>query len=83
MSVIFGRIIDNNQHPIYDVKVRIVDGTGQYPDIIALTDVNGEYDLEYISEGTYTVVVEKDGYESMKKGVSVGKKEEVRLDFVL
>lgn len=83
MSVIYGRVTDESQSPIYDAKVSVIEGTGSYPEIIALTDTNGEYDLEYISEGIFTVAVEKEGYMTKKKEIFVKKDSKARLDFIL
>jgi cephalosporin hydroxylase len=83
MSVIFGRVTDKNKIPIVNAKVRIIEGTAPYPEIIALTDEHGEYDIDYISAGRFTVSVEKEGYLTQKKTTKVGIGEEVRVDFVL
>ena len=83
LGVIIGRVIAEKQIPISDVKVGIIKGTASYPDLIALTDENGEYDLEYISTGTFTVSANKEEYTTQTKTIKVRADEEVRLDFVL
>lgn len=83
LGVIIGRVTDKAQAPIPDAKVAIIKGTASYPDIAALTDENGEYDLEYISTGTFTVAASKEGYATQTRTIKVRVDEEVRLDFVL
>ncbi|UCF13389.1 MAG: carboxypeptidase regulatory-like domain-containing protein [Thermoplasmatales archaeon] len=83
MGVIAGQVKDNKQIPIPDVKIGVTKGTASYPDIIALTDDNGEYDLEYISTGTFEVTASKDNYITQTKVAKVKGNEETKLDFVL
>jgi len=83
MSVIMGRVTNKKGEPLQDVVVNIVKGTGSYPDISALTDMNGEYDLDYISPGFYTVKAEKSGFEILHKTVNIESNAEVMLNFTL
>ncbi len=83
LCVILGRVTDKKQVPISDVKVGITKGTASYPDIIALTDDNGEYDLDNIPTGTFEVVASKEKYESQMKIVKLTGEDETRLDFIL
>lgn len=83
MSVIMGRITNKKGDPIQDVMVNIINGTGSYPDIIALTDMNGEYDLDYITPGVYTVKAEKHQFIVQQKKVKIDVNKETRLNFTL
>jgi len=71
-------IISEDGKPVEAVNVYL-DGTT----IGASTDVNGEYYIDRIPAGTYTLVVQAVGYKSITKEVEVKAGEALKLDFEL
>ncbi len=83
LGYIAGKITNRLGQPVVDARVRIVEGSAPFPEIVALTDDNGEYELEGISQGTYEVEVTKEGFNTQSKSVEVRPKEKAPLNFVL
>jgi len=69
-----GYVVDaNTGAPIWGAVVSI----GSYTDT---TDYNGHYSIDGIKEGTYTVTVEADGYQTSSKTVTVNHNIEVNFN---
>lgn len=83
MGTIFGQVIDKNKKKIENAKIRIIEGTASFPEIIALTDSDGKYDIDYVDSGNFIVEAEKEGYEIQKKRVFVNQNEEKKLNFTM
>ena len=80
---IFGRVTNQEDRPIPEARVGVVEGTAPYPEIIALTDGNGEFELEGISPGNFKVEIAKERYQTQRQDVEVKRSEGSRLELVL
>jgi len=63
---ISGKVTDANSNPLEGVKITTTPTTEE-----VLTDANGSYSLLDLSAGDYTIEVEKAGYKSKTKSVTV------------
>ena len=69
-----GRVIDSNSQPIAGASVQLcTTGTDATTSVIATstTDNNGKYSLTGISEGSYTITVNKGGYTEVTENVTL------------
>ncbi len=80
---IAGRVTDRAGTPISEVTVVIASGTAPVPDIAALTNDQGKYQLSGIPAGTFKVAVHKEGYAPQERIVTVREGEVSIIDFIL
>jgi len=79
---IFGHVKEKGTgEPINDAEITITDG--ERHNYTAYTNEDGYYEKKLEHGGEYTVVAEKDGYETEDKRVSIEDGEEKRVDFHL
>ncbi|WWB87080.1 carboxypeptidase regulatory-like domain-containing protein [Priestia aryabhattai] len=70
-GAITGRVVDNSTSvPIANVRINLLDNQGQ---LAASTTTNeaGEYSFISLKAGTYTVVVDTDGYQAIPPSVTI------------
>ncbi|GAB1765757.1 carboxypeptidase regulatory-like domain-containing protein [Priestia megaterium] len=84
-GAITGRVVDNSTSvPIANVRINLLDNQGQ---LVASTTTNeaGEYSFVSLKAGTYTVVVDADGYQAIPPSVTltIRQGETKRADFRL
>ena len=79
---IAGWVKTQSGSPISEAAVAIVDGTAPFPDIAALTDDEGKYELSDIPAGTFEVAVHTEEY-SAQNPVTIRGGETSRLDFII
>ena len=61
LAVISGVVLDSAGNPLADARVYFVEGPGPLPDIAALTDAQGRFQLSAPGSGLYVVAVAADG----------------------
>jgi hypothetical protein len=67
-TTIRGKVTDQASKPQEDVIVMVTDGTHSFPDIAAVTNERGEFELPGIqSPGEYTLQFKKDNKSIIKK----------------
>lgn len=83
MTSLVGTITDASDKPIAECRVRAVN-QGSGDTYLVLTSEKGNYNIEFIHVGTYSLAVEKLGFQRFEKtGVVVGNNEVVRNDLTL
>ena len=75
MSLIKGRIIDDNNEPLIGATVEVTN-TG------TTTDIEGNYRLS-LSAGDYDLIISYIGYQKIERSISLTEKQELVLDFQL
>lgn len=81
-ATIYGKVNDGT-NPVVDATVKIFDSKG-LPFKHTLTDANGEYSMDGIPAGTYSVGSVQDGYRlSNTVGVTLSTNDTTEIDFVL
>lgn len=82
MSQISGRVLTASGAPIADAVVMIADGPS-HRDIAMLTDAAGRYRLDNLTAGTYTLLVNAEGYDASQRNISIDQTGTAELDFNL
>lgn len=77
-SIIEGKVIAQTNETLFGATVFL-----ENTSIGAQTDVNGNYAIKKIPEGTYTLVVSYLGYSSARKSISIEKRKRIKIDFTL
>jgi len=78
-----GTVVDSAGAVMPDAAVRAVN-VGTSDSYTAKTNAQGDYTIEFIKVGTYSITVSKDGFETLtKSGVAVDYDQTVRADFTL
>ncbi|MFV0565083.1 MAG: TonB-dependent siderophore receptor [Flavobacteriaceae bacterium] len=72
-----GKITDDNNMPLVGANVVLSSHNG------SVTNFNGEYIIKHIQPGTHTLTVSFMGYVSGVKTISVGRHEDIELNFIL
>lgn len=81
-ATVYGTVTDING-PVADATVKVFDQKGT-PFQHTLTDAAGNYTVDGLPVGTYSVAVVKDGYRmSPSKGVTLSDSDTVDIDFVI
>ena len=80
---ILGKVTDLSGNPIVDAAVCIVGNAPVHPDIAVLTDQDGCYQIDLLSDGKYTVMVNAEGRRPLVSEVEVEGNCATSLDFVL
>lgn len=78
-----GRVTDQAGTPISEATIVIASGTSPFPDIAALTDEQGKYQLSGIPTGTFDVAVYADGYAAQNRTITVKEGETSIPNFAL
>lgn len=76
-STIKGTVLDANDEPLFDATVMLTETKG------TTTDFDGNYTIEGVGKGDYTLEATFLGYRSRTKTFSASGQETVTLDFVL
>lgn len=81
-GTIYGTVIDGSLgHPISNSTVQVFQGATLVAS--TQTDINGNYTIESLAPGTYTVLAEKDSYQTQAQGTTVGAGEHILVSFQL
>src|SRR5690606_19130566 len=75
---LFGKVRDNNNNPLAHATVKVV---GQNK--AAMTDENGDYRIEQLKPGNYTIETTAIGFNKQDKEVRITGTGQHRLDFIL
>lgn len=81
-SGVQGVVTDESGAPMEGVGIAVTAGPGPIPEILRLTDANGEY-MWPLKKGQYTLAAYMDGYEPLSQEVTVKQGEIAQLDFQL
>jgi Carboxypeptidase regulatory-like domain len=81
-SGVRGIVTDESGAPLEGVGIAVTAGPGPIPEILRLTDANGEY-MWPLKQGKYTLAAYMDGYEPLSQEVTVKQDEIAQLDFQL
>ena len=81
-SGVRGIVTDESGAPLEGVGIAVTAGPGPIPEILRLTDANGEY-MWPLKQGKYTLAAYMDGYEPLSQEVTVKQDEIAQLDFEL
>lgn len=76
-----GRVTARNQ-PVADAVILIAEGP-EHHDLAALTDDQGRYRLDDLTPGTYTLLVQVEGFPAQRQSVRVTGDRAAQLDFAL
>jgi protocatechuate 3,4-dioxygenase beta subunit len=58
-----GVVVDQNQLPLPEVTVVVLQGPGEYPDIAAITNEKGEFSFSELTPGEYQIKFMSDSVE--------------------
>lgn len=78
-----GRVMTADGAAVRDAAVMLTGESPPHKDIAALTDTHGRFQFDDLVPGTYTVLVNAEGYASQTKTVTVFPGQTAKLTFVL
>ncbi len=79
---VIGKVTDESGNPIAEAGVAVTKASAGVPDILVLTNENGEYVWE-LPAGEFTLTVRQDNYLEASKDVTVKAGEKIELNFQL
>lgn len=82
-AAISGQVTDFQNHPIAWATVMFTGASPPHTDIAAVTDGHGYYHYTNLIPGTYTVLVNADGYSTQTQQVKAIAGQVVQLPFCL
>lgn len=84
-SSVRGLVRDDAEWPLAEARVAVtpLSPTMEVPDIAAVTDPRGRYELDDLGEGRYRVTVTLDGFHPAAAETFVGAEAAARVDFHL
>ena len=80
---VVGTVTDDVDEPLEGVDVTLVNESDGTNEAVTTTDANGNYSFANVSDGNYTVEVEKTGFGNDSKSVTHDSTTETRADFSL
>lgn len=80
-GVVAGRVTAGG-HPVADAVVMIVEGHASHPDLAALTDVTGGFQLGGLAPGWYNIEA-RDGQRSARRSVELAAGQSAWIDFAM
>ncbi len=81
-ALITGKVTDKNGKPIPEAGVAVTKSSTSVPEMLVLTNEEGEYVWE-LPPGEFTLTVYKDGYAEKSMDITVKEGETAKLDFEL
>ena len=82
-GTIQGTVLTENNEPVADVDLTLVDADTDDTVATSMSDQNGEFTFELSEAGTYELTAEKAGYRAGSQTVTVGQDETASADIVL
>jgi iron complex outermembrane recepter protein len=78
-----GKVIKKDSSPIIDAYLSVSGNSPNHSDITALTNNNGEYELNNLRPGVYEIDMYADGFTSQKKIIQVFANKTSTLNFTV
>jgi iron complex outermembrane receptor protein len=82
-GAIAGRVTFSQGDPVVHAVVMITGTSPSHSDIAALTDEQGKYSFRILVPGTYTLLVNAEGYDPQTRQIKVRAGDVAQLDFIL
>lgn len=80
-GVVAGRVMAGG-HPVVDAVVMIVEGHASHPDLAAITDATGSFQLGGLTPGWYNFEA-RDGQRSARRSVELTAGQSAWIDFTM
>ncbi len=80
-GVVAGRVMVGD-HPVADAVVMIVEGHASHPDLAAITDESGRFELGGLTPGWYNLEA-RDGQRSARRSVELTAGDRAWIDFAM
>jgi hypothetical protein len=77
-----GKVTDESGNPIAEAGVTVTKGSAGVPDLLVLTNENGEYIWD-LPAGEFTLTARQDNYLDISKDITVKEGEKLELNFQL
>jgi len=78
-----GQVRSAAGQPLAEARVYYLDSPVAMPDIAALANANGEFELSTPAAGSYTIGAALEGYSSASVTVEAGAQERAEIDIIL